>query len=87
MQNDALTMLKYLLLFLLLPIFVTAQNDTLGDQLQNQTDYQIHIKKAKTPIKLDGVLDEKDWKTALCPLPNMCLPIAILNMILTNAKS
>ncbi len=26
--------------------------------------YSIHIKKSKTPIKLDGLLDEDTWKLA-----------------------
>jgi len=38
-----------------------AQNSTVNNF---QQEYQIHIKKARGPIKLDGELDEKDWTDA-----------------------
>jgi hypothetical protein len=34
------------------------------NKTQDDNKYNIHIKKAKTPIKLDGLLDEDSWKTA-----------------------
>ncbi len=55
-------MLKYFLL--LLPYGCFAQKDSLGDQLKNQIDFQIGIKKAKSTIKLDGILDDADWQDA-----------------------
>ena len=57
-------MFKHLFFFLLLPIAVIAQKDTLGNQTNNQADFQAHVKKALTPIKIDGVLDETDWLNA-----------------------
>ncbi|WP_435357297.1 DUF5916 domain-containing protein [Emticicia sp. SJ17W-69] len=33
-------------------------------QTQEEDKYSIHIKKSKTPIKLDGLLDEDTWKSA-----------------------
>jgi hypothetical protein len=58
-------MSKLLLPFLgLLPVVLFAQTDTLGDQLNNQTDFQVTIQQALKPIVLDGVLDEPDWASA-----------------------
>lgn len=34
------------------------------NQTQEEDKYSIHIKKSKTPIKLDGLLDEDAWKSA-----------------------
>ncbi len=50
---------------LFIPILINAQKDTLGDQRNNSTDYQVSIKKAQIPIVIDGVLDEKDWVDAV----------------------
>lgn len=49
----------------LIPFCVKAQKDTLSDQINNRTEYQIMIKKAETAISVDGILDEKDWASAL----------------------
>jgi hypothetical protein len=34
------------------------------NKTQDDEKYNIHIKKSKTPIKLDGLLDEDTWKSA-----------------------
>ncbi|CAH0996562.1 hypothetical protein EMA8858_02694 [Emticicia aquatica] len=39
---------------------LSAQNNA----TQEDDKYSIHIKKTKTPIKLDGLLDEDSWKSA-----------------------
>jgi hypothetical protein len=46
---------KLLLFTLCLPVFLFAQN---------KPGTELHIKKAKGEIKIDGVLDEADWKEA-----------------------
>ncbi len=51
-------------LLLLCPTILFAQQDTLGEQLNNAKDYQVGIKKATTKIVVDGNLDEKDWADA-----------------------
>ena len=40
--------------------FLSAQDN----KTQDEEKYNIHIKKSKTLIKLDGLLDEDSWKTA-----------------------
>jgi Domain of unknown function (DUF5916)/Carbohydrate family 9 binding domain-like len=47
-----------------LPYILFAQNDSLGDQLNNQTDFKVLIQQAVKPIVVDGVLDEYDWSIA-----------------------
>ena len=56
-------MFKYIIL-LLFPFWSFAQKDSLGQQLTNQVDFKISIKKAKAAIKLDGILDDQDWQDA-----------------------
>lgn len=34
------------------------------NKTQEEDKYNLHVKKTKTPIKLDGLLDEDSWKTA-----------------------
>jgi hypothetical protein len=34
------------------------------NKTQEEEKYNLHVKKTKTPIKLDGLLDEDSWKTA-----------------------
>jgi hypothetical protein len=46
------------------PYLLFAQNDSLGDQLNNQTDFKVLIQQAVKPIVVDGVLDEHDWSIA-----------------------
>lgn len=51
---------------LILPfIFLKAQKDSLGDQRNNATDFQVSIKKAESAMVVDGVLDEKTWENAV----------------------
>lgn len=50
--------------FCLLPTFLFAQKDSLGDQTRNNIDYQIKITKATTEILVDGNLNEQDWANA-----------------------
>lgn len=50
--------------FCLLPTFLFAQKDSLGDQTHNNIDYQIKITKATTEILVDGNLNEQDWANA-----------------------
>ena len=58
-------MCKFLLIsFGLIPTFIFAQKDSLGDQSRNHIDFQVGIKKTQTIIKIDGVLDEQDWANA-----------------------
>ncbi|MBL7818421.1 MAG: carbohydrate binding family 9 domain-containing protein [Saprospiraceae bacterium] len=58
-------MKKFLFIcFIYIPTFVFSQKDSLGEQRQNHLDFQIKIKKAETPITIDGVLEEKDWSNA-----------------------
>lgn len=40
------------------------QIDLVGQSTPTQPTFQINIKKAQKPIKLDGVLDESDWSDA-----------------------
>jgi hypothetical protein len=64
--NENITnMNKLIILSLFLPNFCFAQKDSLGDQLNNSTVFQVGIKKAENAITIDGVLDEKDWDNAL----------------------
>ncbi len=59
-------MYKFLFIsFGLIPTFIFAQKDSLGDQRQNRIDFQVSIKKAVATITIDGVLDEKDWTNAV----------------------
>ncbi len=53
-------------LYLAVGVILLGMN-TLFAQDNNTADeekYNIHIKKSKTPIKLDGLMDEESWKTA-----------------------
>ncbi len=47
---------------ILLPLIVLAA--AAPSYTQNKPGTQLHIKKAKAEIKIDGVLDESDWTTA-----------------------
>ena len=74
--------MKYVMLLLLLATnvnsfadgFKKAKKDTTGNTFNK--DYVLHIKKAHSPIKIDGVIDEPDWLklkklpifTRFCPL-------------------
>lgn len=53
-----------IIILLLLPLVCFAQRDSIGEQLTNQKDFQVGIKKAKFQIKIDGILDEVDWQEA-----------------------
>ncbi len=46
------------------PFALMAQSDSLGNQLNNSTDFQVTIQQALKPIIVDGVLDESDWAIA-----------------------
>ena len=46
------------------PFALMAQSDSLGNQLNNSTDFQVTIQQALKPIVVDGVLDESDWAIA-----------------------
>lgn len=46
-------------ILLVINLLIAQENKTQEDE-----KYNIHIKKTKTPIKLDGILDEDAWKTA-----------------------
>ncbi len=62
--------MKYVMLLLLLATnvnsfadgFKKAKKDTTGNTFNK--DYVLHIKKAHSPIKIDGVIDEPDWLKA-----------------------
>lgn len=64
------TLLNYILggiilVFHFAPLSAQSKNDTTElAQEKFQTDYQLRIKKAKNPIKIDGKLEELDWTTA-----------------------
>ena len=42
--------------------FKKAKKDTVGNTFNK--DYVLHIKKAHSPIKIDGIIDEHDWNEA-----------------------
>ena len=62
--------MKYLVFLLLVTTSVnsfadglkTTKKDTIGNTFNK--DYILHIKKARSPIKIDGVIDEPDWMEA-----------------------
>ena len=59
-------MFKYFsLCFLLFPMLLFAQTDTLSDLTNNRLNFQVYVKKAETTMTVDGVLDEKDWENAI----------------------
>ena len=58
-------MSKLLFTFMgIFPFALMAQSDSLGNQLNNSTDFQVTIQQALKPIVVDGVLDESDWAIA-----------------------
>ena len=58
-------MSKLLFTFMgIFPFALMAQSDSLGNQLNNSTDFQVNIQQALNPIVVDGVLDESDWAVA-----------------------
>ncbi len=62
--------MKHLVLLLLVAANVSSfaggfnksEKDTIGDTFNN--DFILHIKKAQSPLRIDGIIDEPDWLKA-----------------------
>ncbi len=57
-HKDSIDMKKYFLIFLILPSFHFSVFSQANEGMK------LNIKKAEQAIKVDGILDEPDWKTA-----------------------